>query len=90
MSTSTITSIISHIYYLFSNFRVPVYDNIRPDLVQITRNYMISSRKPVTAIISKKPNGLITYDSDSKFYESQPEVLMEGGKIIENLLTYNK
>lgn len=53
MSTSTITSVISHIYYLFSNFRVPVYDNIRPDLVQITRNYMISARKPVTAIITK-------------------------------------
>jgi hypothetical protein len=72
MSTSTITSVIAHIYFLYSQFRIPLYDNIRPDLVQITKNFMISYRKPVTAIITKLPNGLITFDSDSKYYESQP------------------
>ena len=90
MSTSTCTSIIAHIYFMYSLFRVPLYDNIRPDLVSITKNYMISFRKPVTCILSKLPNGIISIDSDSKFYDDEPAVLLKGGKIMESMLTITK
>jgi hypothetical protein len=66
MSTSTISSVLSQIYYLLSSFRNPSFENISEDYQSEPKKFMISQRKPITTFLRKidKENNIYALDSD--------------------------
>ena len=72
MSTSTISNVLSQIYFLFSSFRNPIFDNISSAYESEPKKYMISQRKPTSNMLRKldPKNGIYALDSDNGLFET--------------------
>ncbi|EGR34709.1 mitochondrial mRNA processing protein, putative [Ichthyophthirius multifiliis] len=92
VSTSTISSALTQIYYMFSGFRNPLYDNISSNYENEPKKYMISQRKPTTNYLRRldKEKGIYAFDSDSGIFEAPNKILMDLGKILEKQLTLDE
>lgn len=89
MSTSTISSVLSHFYFLFSLFMSPRFSGIFSEYPLEPKKYMISQRKPVTVVLSyvDREKDIMAVDSDSGLFSFNEPILMNLGKIIERSLT---
>jgi len=89
MSTSTISNVLSHLYYLFSSFRSPYFGNISDAYASEPKKYMISQRKPITNFLRKidPEAGIYALDNDSGLFQYENNILMQIGKVIERSLT---
>jgi hypothetical protein len=89
MSTSTISSVLSQIYFLFSSFRSPRFDHIFEDFENEPRRFMISQRKPVTNYLRKldEKHGIYALDGDPGLFFYRNALLMDLGKVLERFLT---
>eukprot|EP01017_Pseudomicrothorax_dubius_P050461 TRINITY_DN9566_c0_g1_i2.p1 TRINITY_DN9566_c0_g1~~TRINITY_DN9566_c0_g1_i2.p1 ORF type:complete len:630 (-),score=137.85 TRINITY_DN9566_c0_g1_i2:37-1926(-) len=89
MSTSTISSALAQIYYMFSGFRIPSFKNISSAYEFEPKQYMISQRKPVTTYLRPidKAKDIWALDSDSGIFQITNSILIDLGKVIERSLT---
>lgn len=89
MSTSTISSVLAQIYFLFSSFKNPKFDNIFEEYENEPRKFMISQRKPVTNFIRKldEENEIYAFDSDPGIFYEKNSLLLDLGKVLERFLT---
>ena len=73
MSTSTVTSTLSHIYYSVANYKSPHFNNLTETFDHEPMKFMLSQRKPNTIFLRQVtgPNGkkLYAVDNDSGFTE---------------------
>ena len=53
MSTSSISNVLSQIYYNFSMFKNPNFDNISSLYDSEAKKFMISQRKPITFFMKR-------------------------------------
>jgi hypothetical protein len=92
MSTSTISSVLSHIYYCMSNFKSPHFNNLSEAYDREPLKFMISQRKPNTVFLTKidKQKRIYSVDGDSGFIEPSNVVLLKMGKYMEKMLTTPK
>ena len=88
MSTSTITSLMTHCYYTMSNFKSPHFVGLSEPYDNEPLKFMVSQRKPSTVFLNKVKPGVFSVDGDSGFM-SEPSnlVLLKMGKYMENILT---
>ncbi len=99
MSTSTISSVMIQIFYLFSGFKNPNFSNISDSYENEPKKYMISQRKPITNYLSRIPGEkelwviiesiifIKAFDSDKGYFNYSNTILMELGKILERSIT---
>ena len=89
MSTSTVTSVLSHIYFTLSNFKSPHFNNLSEPYDREPLKFMISQRKPNTVFLTKvdKQKNIYSVDGDSGFTEPSNVVLLKMGKYMEKMLT---
>ena len=89
MSTSTVSSILSHIYYSIANHKSPHFNNFSEAYDREPLKFMISQRKPNTIFLTQvdKANKLYSVDGDSGFIEPSNIVLLKMGKYMEKMLT---
>ena len=71
MSTSTISSALSHFYYCLSNFKSPHFDGLTYSYDAEPLKYMLSQRKPNTVFMRMVDarRGVYSIDNDSGFIE---------------------
>jgi hypothetical protein len=86
-----------HLYFLFSMFRRPNFDNIyeEDEFDSIKKEYMSHFKKPSTFFLTKMDRGdskpIYSIDSDKGYTEEKVnEVLLEVGTLAEYLLTHPK
>lgn len=70
------------LYYLFSNFRLPVLDNIYSGLPNKSSNWMVSFRKPTTFYLNPTPTGQYSIVGDEGMMPTSHEVLMQLGHVV--------
>ena len=90
MSTSTITSIMNHIYYAISNYKSPHFNGLTESYDHEPMKFMLSQRKPNTIFLKQiAQNGKTVYaiDGDSGFTEQSNIVLLKMGKYMEKMFT---
>lgn len=89
MSTSTISSSLSQIYFLFSGFRSPDFDGISEAYDLSPKKFMLSQRKPSTNIIKPldREAGIWAIDSDPGIFKMRHTILSDLGKVLERQLT---
>lgn len=89
MSTSTISQVLSQIYYLLSWFRPPMFDNVFEEFENEPKKYMISQRKPVTNILRKldESKGIYGLDGDPGIFQYKNDILLNLGRVLERFLT---
>lgn len=89
MSTSTISSVLSHLYYCMSNFKSPNFNHLSESYDREPLKFMISQRKPNTVFLKKstKVPRVYSVDGDSGFIEPSNVVLLKMGKYMEKMLT---
>jgi len=89
MSTSTISSVLSQIYFLFSSFKNPLFENVFEEFENEPRRFMISQRKPVTNFLRKldEKHGIYALDGDPGLFFYRNALLMDLGKVLERFLT---
>lgn len=89
MSTSTVSSVLSHIYYCLSNFKSPHFNNLSEAYDREPLKFMVSQRKPNTVFLTKidKQRRIYSVDGDSGFIEPSNVVLLKMGKYMEKMLT---
>lgn len=92
MSTSTISNLISQIFYVFSNFRNPNFQGVNQYFENEAKKYMVSQRKPTTMFLRPIPDQKNVYalDNDSGLFEFPHVILMDLGKIMERSLTLDE
>lgn len=89
MSTSTVSSVLSHIYYALSNHKSPHFNNLSAAYDKEALKFMISQRKPNTIFLTQvdRNKKLYAIDGDSGFIEPGNVVLLKMGKYMEKMLT---
>lgn len=87
MSTSTVSSVLSHIFYAISNHKSPHFNNLSEAYDREPLKYMISQRKPNSIFLTKVDKNLYSIDGDSGFIEPSNVVLLKMGKYMEEMLT---
>jgi hypothetical protein len=89
MSTSTVSSILSHIYYGIANHKSPHFNNLSEAYDREALKFMISQRKPNTIFLTQvdRKKKLYSVDGDSGFIEPTNIVLLKMGKYMEKMLT---
>ena len=89
MSTSTISSIISQVYYLFSVFQEADYEELPSYGKADMRRYMNAQRKPSSSFLRcvDKENDIYALDSDSGVFPPYHKILMDMGNILEKVYT---
>ena len=89
MSTSTVSSVLSHIYYAIANHKSPHFNNLSEAYDREALKFMISQRKPNTLFLTQRDQGqkLYSLDGDAGFIEPSNEVLLKMGKYMEKMLT---
>ena len=87
MSTSTVSSVLSHIYYVLSNCKSPHFDNLSEAFDREPLKFMLSQRKPNTVFLTEVEKGRFSIDGDSGFIEASNIVLLKMGKYMEKMLT---
>ena len=66
-STSNVSVALYHLYYLFSMFRKPNFDNIYEENKTIKREHMTHFKKPATFYVKKVGGGHLSIDSDKGY-----------------------
>ena len=87
-STSTMTGILSQIYYLISKKRAVNTDNLSSDFDQKTKRFTQGASAPVTILMKKQKVGRNTawsVDADKSF--DRPNILSKLGHVMEYQLT---
>ena len=91
MSTSTITSLLSHLYYMISNFKSPHFSGLSKAYDNEPLKFMVSQRKPNTVFLRQQQTEdkreLYAIDSDAGFGEPSNTVLLKMGKYMEKMFT---
>jgi hypothetical protein len=91
MSTSTITSLLSHLFFAISNFKSPNFSELSRAYDDEPLKYMLSQRKPNTIFLrqvdTKSDHELYAIDSDAGFGEPSNTVLLKMGKYMEKMFT---
>lgn len=91
MSTSTITSLLSHLYYMIANFKSPHFSGLSKAYDDEPLKFMISQRKPNTVFLRQQQTEdkreLYAIDSDAAFGEPSNTVLLKMGKYMEKMFT---
>jgi len=89
MSTSTVSSVLSHIYYAIANHKSPHFNNLSESYDREALKFMISQRKPNTIFLTQvdRSKKLYSIDGDSGFIEPSNTVLLKMGKYMEKMLT---
>ena len=89
MSTSTVSSVLSHIYYAIANHKSPHFNNFSEAYDREPLKFMISQRKPNTIFLTQvdRDKKLYSVDGDSGFIEPSNIVLLKMGKYMEGMLT---
>ena len=90
MSTSTITSVMNHIYYSISNHKSPHFNGLTESYDHEPMKFMLSQRKPNTVFLRQLKTGnksVFAVDGDSGFTEQSNVVLLKMGKYMEKMLT---
>lgn len=89
-STSSISSPLIALYYIFSCFRLPKTSNVYDGVAYKPQNWMISFRKPTTFYLHKRAENMEAIVSDKGVLPPSHEVLMDLGHIVEYFLTHTK
>ncbi|CAI2386460.1 unnamed protein product [Moneuplotes crassus] len=91
MSTSTITSVLAHMYFMISNFKSPHFANLSYAYDKEPLKFMISQRKPNSIFLKMidPEKKIYAIDSDSGFSEPSNMVLLKMGKYMEKMLQYD-
>ena len=87
MSTSTVSSILSHIYYSISNHKSPHFSGLSQAYDSEPLKFMVSQRKPNTIFLTQLDGGMFSVDGDSGFIEPSNIVLLKMGKYMEKMMT---
>jgi hypothetical protein len=87
-STSNISTALIQIYYMFSMFRRPNFENIFEGCPDEPRIHMVSFRKPITYVLSEVEEGLYSIESDKGFLVPSNFVLTKLGTLGEYFLTH--
>jgi hypothetical protein len=94
-STSNISIPLIHLYFLFSMFRRPSFDNVYEEnnYEGIRREHMNHFKKPSTFYLTRRPQSThgpsYSLDADKGYSEEKTnEVLMQVGTLAEYLLTH--
>jgi hypothetical protein len=89
MSTSTVSSVLSHIYYSMSNHKSPHFNDLSEAFDREPLKFMISQRKPNSIFLTQidREKKLYSIDNDSGFIEPSNTVLLKMGKYMEKMLT---
>ena len=89
MSTSTVSSVLSHIYYSIANHKSPHFNNLTEAYDREPLKFMISQRKPNSIFLRQvdREKKLYAIDGDSGFIEPSNTVLLQMGKYMEKMLT---
>ena len=92
MSTSTITSLLSHLFFAISNYKSPNFSELSKAYDTEPMKYMLSQRKPNTIFLRQVDTGssdheLYAIDSDAGFGEASNKVLLKMGKYMEKMFT---
>ena len=89
MSTSTVSSLLSHVYYTIANHKSPHFYNLSESYDREPLKFMVSQRKPNTIFLTQSDNnkGLYSINGDSGFTEPSNVVLLKMGKYMEKMLT---
>lgn len=88
MSTSTITSLMSHMYFAISNYKSPHFSNLSYHYDKEPLKFMLTQRKPNSVFLKMidKEQKLYAIDSDSGFSEPSNIVLLKMGKYMEKMI----
>lgn len=88
MSTSTITSLMSQMYFAISNYKSPHFTNLSEPYDREPLKFMVFQRKPNSVFLKMidKEKKLYAVDSDSGFSEPSNVVLLKMGKYMEKML----
>ena len=89
MSTSTITSIMAHVYYEISNYKSPHFSNLSTEYDREPLKFMMTQRKPNSVILRQvdKENNTYAVNSDSVLESDAPNlVLLKMGKYMEKMM----
>lgn len=74
MSTSTITSLLNHVYFSLSNYKSPHFNDLSKAFDNEPLKFMLSQRKPNTIFLRKMKNNtgheLYAVDGDAGFTEA--------------------
>ena len=89
-STSSISTPLIMLYYIFSNFRLPILDNIYSGHPNRSPNWMVSFRKPTSFYLKPSGTGQFAITSDEGILPAKHQVLMNSGHIMEFVLTHKK
>ena len=91
MSTSTITSLLSQVYYTISNFKSPHFSGLSKAYDNEPLKFMVSQRKPNTVFLrqlkTEDKRELYAIDGDAGFGEASNTVLLKMGKYMEKMFT---
>ena len=91
MSTSTITSLLNHVYFCLSNYKSPHFNELSKAYDNEPLKFMLSQRKPNTIFLRKVSGSsgqdLYAVDGDGGFNEASNEVLLKMGKYMEKMFT---
>lgn len=91
MSTSTVTSLMNHLYYQISNYKSPHFNNLTETFDHEPMKFMLSQRKPNTIFLRQVSDGrgksVYAVDGDSGFTEPSNVVLLKMGKYMEKMFT---
>jgi len=91
MSTSTITSLLSHLYYMIANFKSPHFAGLSKAYDNEPLKFMVSQRKPNTVFLrqlkTEDKRELYAIDGDAGFGEPSNTVLLKMGKYMEKMFT---
>ena len=91
MSTSTITSLLSHLYFMIANFKSPHFSGLSKAYDDEPLKFMMSQRKPNTVFLrqmkTEDKRELYAIDSDAGFAEPSNTVLLKMGKYMEKMFT---
>lgn len=85
-STSSVTSLLSQIYFHFSNGKGVNLSGLSDDFSKMPNTFTRSASSPVT-VVARYRDGTYGIDSDSGDVEASNQVLLDLGKSLERMLT---
>lgn len=89
-STSSMTGLLSHCYYLLSRWKEPELSGFSPAFGEMPTGFSEGAKMPVSIVLRRQPSGFYAIDAD-KFSDGDAEnsnyVLTSLGKSLEKFLT---